>query len=92
MSEDDNRDKSSESESNAPLFFSAGPNESSVEAEETYSEDNNDDAKVSCAQLKKRWANSIHLYVEADDEDDCHVIYVIRRSGRSVEEKMTYSV
>ena len=34
-----------------------------------------------------KWANPIHLYIEADNEDNCHlcVIYVIRRSGRNEE-------
>ena len=41
LSEDDGSDKSSESNSNTPLFFSAGPGDSSAEPEETDSEDDN---------------------------------------------------
>ena len=43
--EDDDSDKSTGSDSNAPLFFNVGPDDSSVEPKEMDSEENNDDAK-----------------------------------------------
>ena len=72
----DDSDKSSESELNALLFFSAGPNDLSVEQEETDSGDGSDDAKndkVKWAQLNKRWVNPIYLYVDAYYEGDRHL-------------------
>lgn len=43
------------------------------------------------AQMQKKQAEPVHLYVEVLDEGDHHlrVIYVIRRSERSVEENDT---
>ena len=72
--EDDNSDESSESVSNALLFFDVGPDDSLVEPEEMDFGDDNDDTKNEggqVAQLDKRWAKPIHLYFEAL-EGDCH--------------------
>ena len=50
-SEDDNSDESSESESNAPQFFSAEANNPSAEPDEMDSGDDNDDAKNKGGQV-----------------------------------------
>ena len=49
--EDDGSNKLFEINSNTPLFFSAGPGDSSVEPEETDSEDDYDDVKNEKSQV-----------------------------------------
>ena len=90
----DDNDKASESDSDAPLFFSVEPNDSSGEPEERDPEDDNNDAKNERGQVGttgKEIGGSYPIYVEAHDEGDRHfrVIYMIRRSEKKVEEKMT---
>ncbi|CAE1301974.1 AP1G1 [Acanthosepion pharaonis] len=54
-SEDDGSDKSSESDSNLLLFFSAGPDYSSMEPAETDAEDNDDNANNKRDQTHISW-------------------------------------
>ena len=77
------------------MFFGAEPDDSFVKPEEMMMMKMMPRMrKAKWAHLEKRWVDPINLNEEALNEGDHHLhgTYVIRRSRRSVEEMLTYSV
>ena len=88
--EDDGGNSSPESDSSTPLLYGTESSDSSAELEKqsrTMMKPRTREAHWT--QLWKRYVNLFQFYAEAVVEDGCHLhaIYVIVRSGRSVEEK-----